>query len=123
MSESKLKRCPFAKCGGQGKSQSNMYYGFWIHCSKCKAMTDYYEDPEEAAVAWNDRTPEPWLPIDTAPKGETRVDLWCGGMLRVTNCRWSDEGNCWENEWGQVLPENLIPTHWMPTPASPKETA
>lgn len=64
-----------------------------------------------------------WQPIDTAPKGETRVDLWCGGMLRVTNCRWSDEGNCWENEWGQVLVENLIPTHWMPTPAPPKEIA
>ncbi len=80
MSESKLKRCPFAKCGGQGKSQSNMYYGFWIHCSKCKAMTDYYEDPEEAAVAWNDRTPEPWLPIETAPKDGTEV------LLQVFDC-------------------------------------
>ena len=64
-----------------------------------------------------------WLPIETAPKDGTCVDLWCAEMLRLTNFRWYDEDNSWQNQWGELFKSLITPTHWMPIPAPPKEIA
>lgn len=125
MSELKLKRCPFAKCGGEGQLFEGVHC-LWVRCTKCGTfLADFsMRTREDAITAWNDRTPEPWLPIETAPKDETRVDLWCGGMFRFANCVWSEEDNCWEDDWGHLLKATTVaPTHWMPIPPAPKETA
>lgn len=63
-----------------------------------------------------------WLPIESAPKDGTRIDLWANGQ-RFTNVRWA----CYDSEsvvafgpkhW-HGLPKGYVPTHWMPLPAAP----
>lgn len=66
-----------------------------------------------------------WLPIDTAPKDGTIVDLWVaninGAKFRVTDANFS------RGEWrvDGIIIDNLyltvsIPSHWMPLPEPPK---
>jgi hypothetical protein len=67
-----------------------------------------------------------WQPIETAPKDGTRVDVWSGD--RFTDARWCARHKQWEvfipdyngGEWTGVY---APPTHWMPLPAPPVETA
>ncbi len=74
-----------------------------------------------------------WLPIETAPKDGTEVDLWTvfkdGDGERVTNAKWVDGpwpgwraqewdhgGMGWDPIWGEA-------THWMPLPKPPVREA
>jgi len=70
-----------------------------------------------------------WLPIESAPRDGTYVDLWmCGPNnskgARVTDC-WFGGG--WLKDYGrdgEDTPEIMVgdkPTHWMPLPEPPSE--
>lgn len=64
-----------------------------------------------------------WQPIDTAPKDDTPVDLWCGQYNeRLVNYRRVDlgEGNVFYEpiEWGRCVVRTA--THWMQLPEPPQ---
>lgn len=68
----------------------------------------------------------PWMPIGTAPKDGTLVDLWVAGQRRA-DCFWSDSYDDGPGEWRQRYAEAVSdfpiggsPTHWMPRPPSPE---
>lgn len=76
-------------------------------------------DPATATVddliAWiRERRAEDWQPIETAPKDETIVDLWCDGK-RYPNC--SACANVWRGIADSI---RQPPTHWRPLPKGPK---
>lgn len=56
-----------------------------------------------------------WLPIDTAPHDGTPVDLWHKSGMRITECWWDAEDECWSCAMG----ESEF-THWMPIPEGPR---
>ena len=69
-----------------------------------------------------------WLPIKSAPKDGTRVDLY--GSLgpkrsaRVPDCYWHKKAGGWrckhyDRDGYSALRLPFAPTHWMPTPALP----
>lgn len=79
-----------------------------------------------------------WQPIDTAPKDGTVVDLWCKrswnpptSHVRETGKYYCTTHNLWRTEGETHYVEatfapdachrHLIPTHWVPLPASPTE--
>ena len=69
--------------------------------------------------------PDPWRPIDSAPKDGTFVDLWYpenGGSSpsqRIANCRWRDVA--WFSQTGGRAWRMDGPfTHWRPLPAAPE---
>ena len=53
-----------------------------------------------------------WQPIESAPRDGTIIDVWVPGHGRECDV-WYDDG------WSFPV----IPTHWMPIPAPPKEAA
>lgn len=64
-----------------------------------------------------------WLPIETAPKDGTTIDLWTKYLQRVADAKWMNGRwvvwgtNGFESpDWEAVFPE---PTHWMPLPNPP----
>lgn len=71
-----------------------------------------------------------WLPIESAPRDGTYVDLWVTGRtidgtgsFRMTNC-WYNNGK-WHSRTSANLDEitngiKSTPTHWRPLPATPK---
>lgn len=77
-----------------------------------------------------------WLPIKTAPKDGTRIDLlYPYPRGRTINCFWKGElgiGWAWlqptfgpdgvlpEDQWDMGCYLNLEPTHWMPIPPPPR---
>lgn len=80
-----------------------------------------------------------WLPIETAPKDGTKVDLlYPYPRSRAIDCefrsgdiygpdggwfwlepRWKDGELLPESEWNTGCYPNMQPTHWMPVPAAP----
>lgn len=71
----------------------------------------------------------PWLPIESAPKDSTLVDLWADGR-RLPDCWFGhlwDEDETEDLHWYQQYAENPgsyffvseTPTHWMPIPSGP----
>ena len=66
-----------------------------------------------------------WLPISTAPKDGTKVDLWVifngTGPHRVTDAHWNDKLSDWQ--LGQYNASDYMThpviTHWMPIPDAP----
>ena len=59
-----------------------------------------------------------WKPIETAPKDETEVIGYHSGMVSII---WFTDGEwCWQDNYLSLLGE---PTHWMPLPKPPKESA
>ena len=76
--------------------------------------------------------PDPWRPMDTAPKDQI-IDVWLGngapeeiafycdrGSRRSAGWRW--EGDRFRPCGGLRVPVFVIPTHWMPPPPPPKDT-
>lgn len=54
MYENELKPCPF--CGGvNARVVRYNPEGFTTECPKCASRTDFYDEPEKAADAWNKR--------------------------------------------------------------------
>jgi len=63
-----------------------------------------------------------WLPIETAPKDGTVIDIWCKhvlhGEIRAPDAQFNGRG--WLiGDLAEMLNPDLIPTHWRPLPASP----
>lgn len=81
-----------------------------------------------------------WMPIESAPKDGTLIDLWVTGTHftgRISDSKWglpSDEDGepvedepCWVSlDWHTTYDEwywmdvEYAPTHWMPLPPPPK---
>lgn len=63
-----------------------------------------------------------WLPIETAPKDGTVVDLWCVHPQHPA-CMSRDmlfEREKWRSDrWGDELNPGWEATHWHPMPAPP----
>lgn len=94
-------------------------------------ITQAEHDAFTAAVAERDRllALTAWLPIDTAPKDRTEIDVWVDGE-RVPDVFFSipmfgGKKSCWckvvyDNSFGWV-PESVgEPSLWMPKPTPPK---
>lgn len=68
-----------------------------------------------------------WLPIDSAPKDGTKVDLWSDVHGRITDSYYSHREDGWVmwslDIWGRIT-EDLIGnsqiTHWLPLPPPPE---
>ena len=69
----------------------------------------------------------PWMPIETAPRDGTDVDLWVVGN---NGKGWRQAEAYWINGWraenmayldpGPVEVDGNVATHWMPHPTPPK---
>ena len=61
-----------------------------------------------------------WQPIETAPKDETEILLFCsaGPLSDMGLCYWRDDEQMTGWTWGAGNRFNN-PTHWMPLPAPP----
>lgn len=57
-----------------------------------------------------------WMPIDTAPKDGTIVDILCMGAIRAFDCRW--QSHKWRDPFGLPIMHSS-PTHWIPRPPPP----
>jgi len=82
-----------------------------------------------------------WLPIESAPKGGTTIDLWHAEFGREAECYWGlpihscgeagslcdDEFHDLEPQWINTFNSPAFPeseyTHWMPLPQPPKDQA
>ena len=64
-----------------------------------------------------------WRPIETAPKDGTQL-LLCVGGWRFIGWWGQQYGNLYPPSWCEgERGENLQPTHWMPLPDAPEESA
>jgi hypothetical protein len=71
-----------------------------------------------------------WQPIESAPKGEDKILLYCPRLGVCGPGRWSEDKYAkrprpfwthWgERIWGVSLVRVDQPTHWMPMPEPPK---
>lgn len=70
--------------------------------------------------------PDGWRPIETAPKDASALmlgivrrgtlkEIHIGGYRYAVN---DDEISCW---WSDQCDDVIVPTHWQPLPAAPKE--
>lgn len=69
-----------------------------------------------------------WLPIESAPKDGTEIDVWRtepphpGGM-RFINVSWRDGSWKWyydrDQEFIDLHDGDWVVTHWMPSPPPP----
>jgi len=133
------------------------------HCIRCNQLTDDWVDTEqthgrccrpcesiisreaeqektsgipEADVSAEGASKQKWLPIESAPKDGTIIDLWANGNRR-TDCYWGkpdhscgEAGSYCDSDWhsdepgwvdgcfGEFLHVQDA-THWMPLPAAP----
>lgn len=100
----------------------------------------YQADASAPALSETVNLPSEWLPIETAPKDGTKIDLlYPYPRGRTVNCLWAQNdlaylkfGWIWRTPiWkdGVLLPEDQWnvncyggePTHWMPVPALPDD--
>lgn len=73
-----------------------------------------------------------WMPIESAPKDGTDIDLWMSGPSSPEGYRepmsgWDatrEEWMAFSDYWGEVPIGRMVgdaPTHWMPLPEPPNE--
>lgn len=66
-----------------------------------------------------------WMPIETAPKDGTEIDLWLPSAGRLTDFKWRNIGvKGWAKEEGYPVHTRILleqPTHWMVPPPPPKD--
>lgn len=117
MSDDQLKPCP---CGGivyTGEYLFDAETQWSAGCLDCGRSSGKHADEASAIAAWNRRAPvSNWQPIETAPSGN--VLLYYPAK---------------QNRSGNVLPERIVvgcaggtsrkPTHWIPLPNPPGNTA
>lgn len=58
----------------------------------------------------------PWLPIETAPKDGTKIDILQHGKHRETDVVWNEKYKAFQH--GSAIFPGA--THWMPIPKAPK---
>ncbi len=112
--------------------------GVRLRPSTEKALDDAGNALARIAEIEKTAPPSGWQPIKTAPKNGTRVDLWFASeQWRAINCFWIPKIKKWgwfdtvfrgtkklpENQSPAVTFPNVEPTHWMPLPELPPETA
>lgn len=85
------------------------------------------EKGERSWIEDENRRLREWQPIETAPKDETKVDLWGkdgsywgkgpNNPKRWPDCYWLEDGGFskWRNRYG----DSINATHWKPLPANP----
>jgi len=101
--------------------------------------SDFYQaDASAPALSEKFNLAGEWLPIASAPKDGTKIDLlypyprgrtincyWgetdlhCGPLWVKRNPTWGASGLLPEREWNTSCFPNMEPTHWMPAPALP----
>ena len=59
----------------------------------------------------------PWRSMESAPKGEVDVLLWCPDLSPCPTIGYCDRRGDWAES---VSCESCEPTHWMPLPAAPE---
>lgn len=98
----------------------------------------YQADASAPALSEKFNLAGEWLPIASAPKDGTKIDLlypyprgrtincyWgetdlhCGPLWVKRNPTWGASGLLPEREWSTSCFPNMEPTHWMPAPALP----
>ena len=85
--------------------------------------------------------PSGWMPIETAPKDGTAIDLWrvgggrepcavwglpphcCGEMGRLCDSDWHDYQQGWVTDWFDEPEPDSEFTHWMHLPPQPTTSA
>jgi hypothetical protein len=110
--------CP--NCGIQPETRQ-----WHTYCPKCGLESAFGETPQQCEDNWNSsmksKMKTQWLPIETAPKDDTIIDLWAPDDGRLINYRRE-----------QLSPTNIFyspvedgicvvrnATHWMPLPDPP----
>jgi hypothetical protein len=63
-----------------------------------------------------------WQPIETAPRDGTMIDVWAWPGERIPDVSWREEWGQWLHDDGNGL-LSCVPTHWMPLPAPPEQSA
>ena len=67
-----------------------------------------------------------WRPIETAPKDETYILLYCGDDFQAvgywSTSIWVTKGGAWIYDECRSDTVELEPTHWQPLPPPPKGT-
>jgi hypothetical protein len=114
---------PGPHCGGSEVTLASSVEWF-VYCSNplCDSSGN---TAEEAAKAWNTRA-SGWLPIETAPRDGTDVDLWIKFediQMRLIDCWWCPDAQSWYHPDMCGEPSKLddcTPTHWMPIPKAPE---
>lgn len=62
-----------------------------------------------------------WMPIESAPKDGTSVLVVQQGWIEIRN--WYSLGNGLGDNCGWMGEGKMEPTHWLPLPEPPKESA
>ncbi len=101
----------------------NWSFSVWAERHAAQAHTD------RAALLTYIRQLPKWMPIESAPKNGTRIDIWMvnerlGTSRRVTNCSWGRYDEDSEAPYGDYhwrgLDGDDRATHWMPLPKEPQ---
>lgn len=123
--------CPF--CGGEAEFIQDTCEAY-VECTNdmcgaCSGNFGYHSGDQKAhaLAAWNARAQSQrtvgWMPIETAPKDETPVDLWVPNRRdgRLVNMRRVQLGK--HNVFYQAIEVGPScvrdATHWMPIPNGP----
>lgn len=134
--------CPF--CGGDAAfntvrtsnksvirlNGTDTFYG--VNCIACGVTTNGFghgcKTQERAAERWNRRHAREWLPIESAPKDGTEIDVWCPDTdlelpgFRIANVWWCGADRKWRAYGDGRMRWVTQPTHWQPLPAPPRPT-
>lgn len=95
---------------------------------KVDALTTEVAEYEERM---NGRVLREWLPFETAPKDRTEIIVYrpdAGVFTALYTPALDEYGEededyyCWFTAAGRDLPEDDLPTHWMPFPEEPEQT-
>ena len=99
-----------------------------VEADDAQCLEQSHIEQARAAIAALQAEPQGWRPIESAPEDKNILVATAGG--HVDAAFWTDEdgeGRKWwwllsANEYAKhPIHANLIPTHWMPLPAHPKD--